>query len=60
LDWVFFHYGPYALELVDTLEQMEGSELSVQPWHDSTLYRGAPGLLMVRAEFPTSAAPSTT
>lgn len=42
LDWVFFHYGPYAMELIDTLEAMEGSELSVQPWKDSVLYRGAP------------------
>lgn len=43
LVWVFFHYGPYALELIDVLEQMEGSELSAQAWHDSVLYRGAPG-----------------
>lgn len=43
LQWVFFHYGPYAFELIDTLEAMEGSELSVQLWHGSVLYRGAPG-----------------
>jgi hypothetical protein len=43
LEWLFFHYGPYALELIDTLEQMEGAELAAQPWHDSVLYRGAPG-----------------
>src|SRR3954454_2497335 len=43
LEWVFFHYGPYAFELIDTLEAMEGSELTAQPWHGSVLYRGAPG-----------------
>jgi hypothetical protein len=43
LDWVFFHYGPYAFELIDTLETMEGNELVVSPWHDSVLYRAAPG-----------------
>jgi Protein of unknown function (DUF4065) len=41
--WVFFHYGPYAFELMDTLEAMEGSELVVQKWHDSRLFRAAPG-----------------
>ena len=43
LEWVFFHYGPYAFELIDTLQQMEGSELTAQKWHDSVLYRAAPG-----------------
>lgn len=42
LDWVFFHYGPYAYELIDTLEAMEGTELTVSQWHDSVLYRAAP------------------
>lgn len=42
LDWTFFHYGPYALELIDTLEEMEGNELSTQAWGNSVLYRGAP------------------
>lgn len=43
LEWKFFHYGPYAFELIDTLEAMEGSELVAQQWHDSALYRAAPG-----------------
>ncbi len=42
LEWVFFHYGPYAFELIDTLEVMEGSELLAQQWQGSMLYRGAP------------------
>jgi hypothetical protein len=42
LDWVFFHYGPYAFELLDTLKAMEG-ELGADTWHGSVLYRGAPG-----------------
>lgn len=37
------HYGPYAFELIDTLEQMEGSELVAQSWRGSILYRAAPG-----------------
>jgi hypothetical protein len=41
--WVFFHYGPYAFELVDTLDEMAGSELVVETWNRSTLYRAAPG-----------------
>jgi hypothetical protein len=41
LNWVFFHYGPYAYELIDTLEAMEGSELVASQWHDSVLYRAA-------------------
>jgi Protein of unknown function (DUF4065) len=43
LRWVFYHYGPYALELPDTLKLMEGSEVIVDDWHDSKLYRAAPG-----------------
>jgi hypothetical protein len=42
LDWVFYHYGPYAFELIDTLEEMEGSDLTAERWNDSVLYRGAP------------------
>jgi hypothetical protein len=42
LDWVFYHYGPYAFELIDTLEAMEGSALIAQKWHDTVLYRSAP------------------
>ena len=41
--WVFFHYGPYAFKLIDTLEEMQGSELIVERWHDSRLFRAAPG-----------------
>jgi hypothetical protein len=43
LEWVFFHYGPYAFELIDTLKAMEGSQLVAQQWHTGILYRGAPG-----------------
>lgn len=43
LAWRFFHYGPYALELIPTLEAMEGHELVAQGWNDSILYQGAPG-----------------
>jgi hypothetical protein len=42
LPWIFFHYGPYAPSLIDTLDAMEGSELVATPWHDSVLYRAAP------------------
>lgn len=42
LEWVFFHYGPYAFDLIDTLEAMEGSELVAQQWRDTLLYRSAP------------------
>lgn len=41
-EWVFFHYGPYAFELIDTLKDMEGYELIVEQWHDSRLFRAAP------------------
>lgn len=43
LNWIFFHYGPYAYELIATLESMETSQLVAKPWHDSILYRAAPG-----------------
>lgn len=42
LRWVFFHYGPYALELPETLEKMEGSEVIVGQWQGAKLYRAAP------------------
>lgn len=42
LPWMFFHYGPYAYPLIDTLDSMEGSELVATKWHDSILYRAAP------------------
>lgn len=41
LVWVFFHYGPWAYELIDELEAMEGTVLAVRPWHESVLYMGA-------------------
>jgi uncharacterized phage-associated protein len=43
LRWVFYHYGPYAPELPDTLERMEGHEVIAEGWQDSRLYRAAPG-----------------
>lgn len=43
LDWVFFHYGPYAFDLVETLDTMEKGQLVATRWHDSILYRAAPG-----------------
>jgi Protein of unknown function (DUF4065) len=43
LRWRFYHYGPYAFELIDTLRSMEGVELIASPWKDNVLYRGAPG-----------------
>ena len=47
LRWRFYHYGPYALELPDTLDAMEGMELVVRDVRrgdrDSRLYVGAPG-----------------
>lgn len=42
LRWVFFHYGPYAFELEDTLDAMDGSEVITSRWRDSVLYRAAP------------------
>jgi hypothetical protein len=43
LRWVFFHYGPYALELPEILEPMEGGQLIVGEWNGARLYRAAPG-----------------
>ena len=43
LRWVFFHYGPYALELPDTLSKMEGSEIITRRYGDAILYSFAPG-----------------
>lgn len=43
LRWCFYHYGPYAYELIDTLRSMEGVDLVATPWNDSVLYRRAPG-----------------
>jgi hypothetical protein len=43
LEWVFFHYGPYAFELIETLDAMEGAELVADRFYDSILYRAAPG-----------------
>lgn len=43
LKWVFFHYGPYALELPETLNAMEGSEVITRKWNKATLYEAAPG-----------------
>jgi hypothetical protein len=42
LRWVFFHYGPYALELPEILEPLEGSRLTVSGWEHAKLYRAAP------------------
>jgi len=42
LRWVFFHYGPYALELPEILAKMEGGEVIVGQWHGAKLYRAAP------------------
>jgi hypothetical protein len=43
LRWVFFHYGPYALELPETLAKMEGSEIITRRYGDAILYTFAPG-----------------
>jgi hypothetical protein len=44
LEWVFFHYGPYALELPETIEPMRRSErLTAEEHKGSLLYRAAPG-----------------
>jgi hypothetical protein len=43
LRWRFYHYGPYAYELIDTLRSMEGVELATAAWRDNVLYRSAPG-----------------
>ena len=43
LRWIFFHYGPYALELPETLDPMEGREIIVTPYKGANLYRAAPG-----------------
>lgn len=41
LRWMFFHYGPYALELPETLDAMEGAQISTRRWGDSALYQAA-------------------
>jgi hypothetical protein len=43
LRWVFFHYGPYAYELIDELDAMEGTQLVADKWNQNVLYRAAPG-----------------
>lgn len=43
LRWRFFHYGPYALELPETLEPMEGTEVIVKKRGEVALYIAAPG-----------------
>lgn len=43
LRWRFFHYGPYALELPETLAQMERRELVTRSYQRATLYASAPG-----------------
>jgi len=44
LKWVFFHYGPYALELPETLEPLKReNRLVAEGFKDSILYRAAPG-----------------
>jgi len=42
LDWVFYHYGPYALELPSIIEPLEDRTLTVTGYKDSRLYRAAP------------------
>ena len=42
LRWIFFHYGPYALELPQALEPLEGTVLIVEGYKDARLYRAAP------------------
>lgn len=42
LRWIFFHYGPYALELPQTLDPLEGTALIVDGYKDARLYRAAP------------------
>lgn len=43
LRWVFFHYGPWAFELVDELEAMENREILTRPYKQAVLYVAAPG-----------------
>ncbi len=42
LHWIFFHYGPYALELPETLEPLEGGKLIVKGHQDAQLFVAAP------------------
>lgn len=42
-DWVFYHYGPYAFELIDMLGEMEGSTLWTKQFGGGTYYHGAKG-----------------
>ncbi len=43
VEWIFFHYGPYAYELIDVLSAMESDELETSKWGGNVLYRAAPG-----------------
>ena len=40
-DWVFYHYGPYAFELIDMLAEMEGNTLWAKPYKEGIYYHGA-------------------
>ena len=42
LRWIFFHYGPYALEFPETLEPLEGGKLIVKGYQHSQLFIAAP------------------
>lgn len=39
--WVFYHYGPYAFTLIDTLGEMEGTTLVASKYGDGIFYRAA-------------------
>lgn len=42
LDWIYFHYGPYAFELERRLDRLSGGRLEVRGRDEALLYVGAP------------------
>ncbi len=41
LHWVFFHYGPYALELLETVDETAGTRRIGRTWSQSALSEAA-------------------
>lgn len=42
LHWVFSHYGPFALELAETLDAMDGVQVTTRGRDHGTSYQAAP------------------
>ena len=41
LHWVFFHYGPYAIELLETVDEIAGTRKIGRTWNQAALHEAA-------------------